>query len=191
MKCMTVIGAVGLCALLVPMPALGQTTPQKRAATSQVQVDQLPPAITAAIQKTYPTGSIVTAYKTTRGAEVRYQLWVKENPSAPTVVLTATEDGKIQTNSKAAPRQTRKAAATTPAKGPIKPTSDDGEAIAADQLPKPVAQAIKAAYPKDAILQTFKQTTGEAVSYLIVLNDVSHLQPMRVFVAADGTFQKR
>lgn len=193
MKLRVAICSIGLCLLLVPVPALAQAKQKPATASQQVHVDQLPPAVTAAIQKAYPTGSIVTVYKTTRGTEERYQLWVKETASSPAVVVTATPDGQIQTGKAAAAKPARK---TPPATAQAKraaaaPVSTDGETVAIDQLPKPVTKAIKDAYPKDTIVKAFKVAAGGDVVYQIVLDDVGSLQPMRVFVRADGTFQKR
>jgi hypothetical protein len=196
MKLTAQFAAIGLCALLVAGPAVGEALaqkPQKRqGASEKVAIDQLPQAVTSAVQKTYPGGTIAIAYKTTLGTDVRYQLWVREAGSRTTVVVMATPDGQIQSG-----RNARKPGLATPAPkaaakpGATTPASAAGEPIAIDQLPKAVTKSIKDAYPKDTIIQAFKITSGTEVSYQVGLSDVASLQPMRVFVGADGKIQKR
>jgi hypothetical protein len=192
MRFVAVIASVVLCLGLTAAPAHA-LTPQKQKkadASQQVPLDQLPSAITSAIQKAYPTGHIVTAYKLSRGTDVRYQLFVKETPDAQAVVMTATPDGKIANGKKGQPARKGAVTPTPSAKTAATPNSA-GDPIAIDQLPKTVTKAVKDAYPKDTIIQAFKKTTGAEVVYQVVLEDVSSAQPLRVTVSADGKIQKR
>jgi hypothetical protein len=192
MKFAAVIASVILCLGLTATPAHGLTPQQKQKkadASQEVPIDQLPTAITAAIQKSYPTGHIVTAYKLTRGTDVRYQLFVKETPDAQAVVMTATADGKIANGKKA--QAARKGTVTPPPAKTAAPANPAGDPMAIDQLPKAVTKAVRDAYPKDTIIQAFRKTTGADVVYQVVLEDVSSAQPLRVTVSADGKIQKR
>jgi hypothetical protein len=189
-KLATLLAAIIVSVTLTPTQARAEVLVQKKAqgTSQQVHADELPAAVTAAVQKSYPGSSIAVAYKVTRGADVRYQLWLKESAKGPAVVVTATPDGQLQTSGG------RKAARPAPTQA-VKPArsaaKDAGDPVAIDQLPKAVTKAIKDAYPKNTIIRAFKSSTADPIVYQLVLDDVASLQPMRVFVAADGKIQKR
>jgi hypothetical protein len=193
MKITVTLASIGLAVCLASGPAWAQT--QKRQAPSQqVAIDQLPEPVTSAVQKTYPGGKIVTAYKMTRNTQVRYELWVKPTPDAQALVVTATPDGQLAgakgKQAKKAPLPAATKPGTTPS-GSSGSSASQGDPIAVDQLPKAVAKAVKEAYPKDSIIQAFKTTAGAEVTYQVVLSDVASVQPMRVSVTADGRIVKR
>jgi hypothetical protein len=188
MKLVTTFLSMCLC-LSIAAGANAQANQKRQGTSEQVAVDQLPQAVTSSVLKSYPSSKIVTAYKLTRGTDVRYELWVKETPAAQAVVMSATADGQLL-NAKGKGKPSKKAAAPTPT-STSSSSSAQGDPIAVDQLPKAVTKAIKDSYPKDAIIQAFKTTTGADVAYQVVLNDVASVQALRVFVSADGKILKR
>jgi hypothetical protein len=112
-------------------------------------------------RKTYPGGTIVSAAKMSRGAQVRYELSVKPTADAAPIPLLVSPEGVISTNAKG------KAAAGAPPAGRAR----EGQARARQRrnrfpivdLPKPVVKAIKDAYPKNEITSALKLTQGSQV----------------------------
>jgi len=179
--------ALSIVLLLVASPRAASV--MQKAAQQTVAVADLPEAVTAAIAKTYPGGTIVTAAKMSRGGQVRYELSVKPTADAAPIPVMVSPEGVIRTAGKgAAPagappagKGARKAGSAAPAPEPF-PIAD---------LPKPVVKAIKDAYPKDTITSAMKLTSGSKVSFQVTLNDVASTAPMHVTVTADGQIQKR
>jgi hypothetical protein len=184
-----VVASLGI--VLVASPVLARNAPQK-AAQQTVAVDQLPAAVTAAVEKAYPKSTIVSAAKINRGGQSGYELSVKMSPDAQPIAVMASADGVIRTGAKTAPP-----AAGTPAprkgarKGGAAPPPVQGETVAVNQLPKAVVQAITEAYPKDVIVDAMRIASGSQLLYQLTLTDVSHVLPMLVFVSVDGKIQKR
>ena len=183
---------VGLGLVLTTTPALAQ-----KGAQQTVTVDQLPAAVTAAVEKAYPKSTIVRAAMVSRGAQVRYELSVKLTPDAQPIAVLASPEGIIRTSANSAPPSTpvpaagkaagkgqgqRKAAAGSPMQG---------EPVALSQLPKAVVKAIKEAYPQDTIIAATKIASGSDVAYQLSIDDLSSVIPLRVFVGSDGKIQKR
>jgi hypothetical protein len=156
---------------------------QQKAAQQTVAVADLPAAVTASIEKTYPGSTIVSAAKLSRGTQVRYELSVKPTADAAAIAVMVSPEGVMKTNAKGAPpagKGARKAGAAAAAQ-PF-PIAD---------LPKPVVKAIKDAYPKDVITSATKTSQGSQVLYQLMLNDVSSAAPLHVTVTSDGQIQKR
>ena len=163
---------------------------QKRAQRQEIALDQLPQAVTAAVQARYPKGTILSAAKLSLGPELRYELTVKETPDAAPMTLLATADGTTLRGRGAGPIG-RAGGAGRRGGPPPDPNAKPGESISVNDLPKPVAKAIKDAYPKNTILEAFKVTITDGVQYQLMLNDVSSLKPMKVLVGSDGVILKR
>src|ERR1044072_7379100 len=68
-------------------PSPGIASPQKGA--QSIPVDQLPAAVTSAVEKTYPKSTIVSAAKVDRGGQVRYELSVKPSGAAQPIAVMA------------------------------------------------------------------------------------------------------
>jgi len=202
MKDPLLFGTASLALWMSVSPATAQTKPapqpaaaaadqnQKRPQRTEVAVDQLPPAVTAAVQSRFPKGTIVSAAKMTLGTELRYELTIKETPEAAPMVMFATADGTTLRGRGAGPVG-RAGGAGRRGGPPPDPNAKPGESISVNDLPKPVAKAIKDAYPKNTILEAFKITIPDGLQYQVVLNDVSSLKPMKVLVGADGSILKR
>jgi len=187
-----VVVALALVAAVL-LPAAAYASQQKRALERQaVPVAQLPAAVTSGIQSAYPKATLVDAFKIARGADSMYEVTIKESPDGTPFLVMATPDGKVRSLART-PRGGKTPLRTplkTPAAGAGK-TALPGEPVVLDQLPKAVAKAIKDAYPKDTLVQAFKITTAGEITYELVLDDVSSVQPLRVLVSADGKIQKR
>jgi hypothetical protein len=192
MNAARMIVAAGLGIALVASPALAGNAPQK-GGQQAVAVDQLPAAVTAAIEKAYPKSTIVSAAKINRGGQTGYELSVKTSPDAQPIAVMASADGMIRTGAKTAASP---AGTPAPRKGARKggaaaPPPAQGETVAVNQLPKAVVQAITEAYPKDVIVDAMRIASGSQLLYQLTLTDVSHVMPMLVLVGVDGKIQKR
>lgn len=172
-------------------PAPQAAAQQKRAQRTEVAVDQLPQAVTAAVQSRYPKGTIVSAAKLALGPEMRYELTVKETPDASPTLLIATADGTTLRGRGAGPIGRVGGAGRRGGPPPDPNAAKPGESISVNDLPKPVAKAIKDAYPKNTILEAFKIAIPDGLQYQVMLDDVSSLKPMKVLVGADGVILKR
>jgi len=181
-------GALALSMLASPTPAAAQN-PQRPQRTD-IAVDQLPQAVTTAVQSRYPKATIVSAAKLTLGADMRYELMIKETPDAAPTMFMATADGTTLRGRGAAPAA-RFGGAGRRGGPPPDPNAKPGESISVNDLPKPVAKAIKDAYPKNTILEAFKIAIPDGVQYQVSLDDVSSLKPMKVLLQADGVILKR
>jgi len=200
-------GTAGLALLVSVPPAAAQTTSttqtpqaqaaglagqnQKRAARTEIAVDQLPQAVTSAVQTRYPKATIVSAAKLTVGAEMRYELSIKETPDAAPTVFFATADGTTLRGRGAGPIGRAGGAGRRGGPPPDPNAAKPGESISVNDLPKPVAKAIKDAYPKNTILEAFKIAIPDGVQYQVTLDDVSSLKPMKVLIGSDGVILKR
>jgi len=192
MNAARILVATGLGIALVTSPLFARNDAQK-GGQQTVAVDQLPAAVTAAVEKAYPKSTIVSAAKINRGGQSGYELSVKTSPDAQPIAVMSTADGMIRTGAKTAPP-----AAGTPAPrkgarkgGAAPPPPVQGETVAVNQLPKAVVQAITEAYPKDVIVDAMRIASGSQLLYQLTLTDVSHVMPMLVFVSMDGKIQKR
>lgn len=184
-----IVAIAGLGLALVTPPVFARPQPQK-GGQQAVAVDQLPAAVTAAIEKAYPKGTIVSAAKINRGAQSGYELSVKTTPDAQPITVMASADGVIRAGGKTAPATPAgRKAARQGAAGP--PPAAQGETVAVNQLPKAVVQAITDAYPKDVIIDAMRIASGSQILYQLTLTDVSHILPMLVVVSTDGKIQKR
>ncbi len=189
MNAARILVAAALGVALVASPVFGGNRPQK-GGQQAVAVEQLPAAVTAAIEKAYPRSTIVSAAKINRGGQTGYELSVKTSSDAQPMAVMATADGVIRSGSKTAP------ATATPrkgarGKGAAAPPPVQGETVAINQLPKAVVQAITEAYPKDVIIDAMRIASGSQLLYQLTLTDVSHILPMLVVVSTDGKIQKR
>lgn len=164
-----------------PAPSSPNVASPQKGNQQTVPVDQLPAAVTAAVEKAYPKSTIVSAAKVGRGTQVRYELSVKPSQAAQPIAVMASAEGMIR--AAGAGRGQRKAAPTAPA--------PQGETVAVNQLPKAVVQAIKEAYPKDSIVDAMRTASGSKILYELILSDVSSVMPMHVVVSSDGKIQKR
>src|SRR6187455_56032 len=160
---------------------------EQKGGQQAVKVEQLPPTVTAAVEKMYPKSTIVSAASINRGGQTGYQLSVKTATDEKPVAVMVSVDGQIRTGAKAAPAAgARKGARQGAAPPPVQ-----GETVAVNQLPKAVVQAITEAYPKDVIVDAMRVASGSQLLYQLTLTDVSHVLPMLVFVSIDGKIQKR
>jgi len=190
MNAARIIVATGMGIVLIASPVIAWGAPQK-AGQQAVTVDQLPSAVTAAVEKAYPKSTIASAAKINRGGQAGYELSVKATPDAPPIALMVSADGVIRSGAKATqPPGTmpRKAAR---GRGAAAPPPVQGETVAVNQLPKAVVQAITEAYPKDVIVDAMRIASGSQLLYQLTLTDVSHVLPMLVYVSVDGKIQKR
>lgn len=189
MNAALVVATAGLGIVLATPPVFARNVPQK-GSQQTVAVDQLPAAVTAAIEKAYPKSTIVSATRISRGGQAGYELSLKTAPDAQPIAVMASADGTIRAGAKAAPagaprKASRQSGAGTP------PPAAQGETVAVNQLPKAVVQAIADAYPKDVILDAVRIASGSQILYQLTLSDVSHVLPMLVVVSSDGKIQKR
>lgn len=192
MKALTFV-AVGLV-IVLSAPAVSAVAPQKKAQTGSqptIAVDKLPPAVTAAILKACPNGTIVSAVTIVRGRQTGYELSVKPTPDAQPVTVSALADGTIRGTGKGAPIP----GTTVVAKGQRRAAPGNAlpprPIVEVKDLPKAVVNAVKDAYPKDTIISAVRISDGPPILYELSLNDVASLTPMRVVVTAEGQFQKR
>ena len=189
MNAARVIVATGMGILLIAPPVLARSAPQK-GGQQIVAGEELPAAVTAAVEKAYPKSTIASATTINRGGQVGYQLSLKTTPDAAPISVMVTADGLIRSGAKAAPSR-----GTAPRKaargGAAAPPPVQGETVAVNQLPKAVVQAITDAYPKDVIIDAMRIASGSQLLYQLTLTDVSHIMPMLVYVSVDGKIQKR
>jgi hypothetical protein len=208
MKAPLLLGTAGLALCVLVLPVAAQTTSasqtaqapkapafgaqnQKRAARTDVAVDQLPQAVTSAVQTRYPKATIVSATKLALGPEMRYELTIKETPDAAPTVMYATADGTTLRGRGAGPIGRAGGAGRRGGPPPDPNAAKPGESISVNDLPKSVAKAIKDAYPKNTIREAFKITIPDGVQYQVTLDDVSSLKPMKVLIGSDGVILKR
>ena len=126
MNAARILVATGLGIALVTSPLFARNDAQK-GGQQTVAVDQLPAAVTAAVEKAYPKSTIVSAAKINRGGQSGYELSVKTSPDAQPIAVMSTADGMIRTGAKTAPP-----AAGTPA--PRKGARKGGAANVAQSL---------------------------------------------------------
>lgn len=119
MKISTVVSALAVtAALTAPLAAAPQGTTTKSKSTTQTKTTEpakptvaktkaagatreavttadLPAAVTTAVQTAHPKGTIASAMKVTKGADVWYEVSVKDGAKTSKVMVNA--DGKLQT----------------------------------------------------------------------------------------------
>lgn len=188
-----IFAAAGL-AIVLTGPAVFAGAPQKgvqKAAGQTVQVDKLPPAVTAAVLKAYPNSTIVSAATIAHGKQVGYELSVKPTPDAQPMSVMASADGTIRAAGKGAAIPGTPPPAKGQRRGGAASSLPQRPIVEVKDLPKAVVNAVKDAYPKDTILTAVKISTGPPVIYELSLNDVGSLMPLRVVLTSEGVFQKR
>ena len=190
MNAARIIVAIGMGIVLVAPPALALGAPQK-GGQQAVAVEKLPPAVTAAVEKAYPTSTIASAATINRGGQVGYQLSVKTTPDAAPIAVMVTAEGVSRSGAKAAPPPGTAPRKAARGRGAAAPPPVQGETVAVNQLPKAVVQAITEAYPKDVIIDAMRIASGSQLLYQLTLTDVSHIMPMLVYVSVDGKIQTR
>ena len=106
---------------------------EQKGGQQAVKVEQLPPTVTAAVEKMYPKSTIVSAASINRGGQTGYQLSVKTATDEKPVAVMVSVDGQIRTGAKAAPP----AAARKGARQGAAPPPVQGETVAVINFRKP------------------------------------------------------
>ena|SRR5438132_12305968 len=136
-----------------------------RAAEEKVPVDKLPKAVIDGVKKRFPKAELLEGAKETANGKTTYEVLLKDGVHKVDVSLS--DDGKI--------------------------TGMEKE-LALGDLPKPVAAALKAKYPK-ATFQRFEEVIhvkdGKEVSeYYEAIVAVGDMKPFEVEVMPDGTIKE-
>lgn len=127
----------------------------------KVPLDKVPSPVIDAVKKRFPKSEIVGAEKETENGKVTYEINLKDNGQNIDVILSA--EGSIQTIEKE---------------------------IAVKDLPKVVAEALAAKYPK-AICKKYEEVYKvkdgkEALEYYEVLLDTENKKDIEVEITPDG-----
>jgi hypothetical protein len=152
------------CVLGLAVMALGLAG-VTRADEEKVAIDKLPRAVLDGVKKRFPKAELVEGVKETANGKTTYEVLVKDGGHKIDVSLS--DDGKI--------------------------TGMEKE-LAMGDLPKPVATALKAKYPK-ATYQRFEEVIhvkdGKEVSeYYEAIVVIGDMKPFEVEVSPDGKIKE-
>jgi hypothetical protein len=113
-----------------------------RAGEEKVPLDKVPKGVLAAVKAKYPDAELKGAVREEEKGKVSFEVSIKDKGASIDVVLS--EEGKILAIEKT---------------------------IAASDLPKAVADAVKAKYPKAEVTRAEELTKDGKISYEVVLKD--------------------
>jgi hypothetical protein len=119
-------------------------------------LDKLPAKVVAAVKAKWPKGEMVSASKETEDKKTTYEVKVKNGDV--TVEATLTEDGTI---------------------------TETETPMAVKDLPKAVADALAAKYPKGTVDHAVELTQGDKKAYEVVVT-TAEKKTMEVTIGADG-----